>query len=110
MREKLEALQAEALAALAEANSQQALNEIRVKYMGKKGALTEVLRGMGALSPEERPVIGQLANEVRGAIEQVLEEKAAELERQETERRLAAETIDVTLPGRSLPRSGASAE
>ncbi len=106
MREKLEALQAEALAALAEANSQQALNEIRVKYMGKKGALTEVLRGMGALSPEERPVIGQLANEVRGAIEQVLEEKAAELERQETERRLAAEKIDVTLPGRK-PAQGA---
>jgi phenylalanyl-tRNA synthetase alpha chain len=106
MKEKLLALQEAALAELAQADTQQALNDLRVKYMGKKGALTEVLRGMGALSAEERPVIGQVANEVRAAIERMLEQKTAELERLETERRLAAETIDVTLPGRS-PAIGA---
>lgn len=106
MKERLEALKEAALAELSQADTQQALTDLRVKYMGKKGALTEVLRGMGALSPEERPVIGQLANEVRGEIEQVLEQKQAELERLETERRLASETIDVTLPGRK-PAQGA---
>ena len=65
MKQKLEALKSAALSELAQADTPSALNELRVKYMGKKGALTEVLRGMGALTPEERPVIGQLANEVR---------------------------------------------
>jgi phenylalanyl-tRNA synthetase alpha chain len=106
MKEKLTGLKEAALAELAQADSQQALSDLRVKYMGKKGALTEVLRGMGALSAEERPIIGQLANEVRAEIERVLEQKLAELERQETERRLASETIDVTLPGRK-PAQGA---
>lgn len=102
MKQKLQTLQAEALQELELADSQQALNDLRVKYMGKKGALTEVLRGMGSLSPEERPIIGQVANEVRAAIEQKLEEKLSNLERQETDRRLASETIDVTLPGRPV--------
>jgi len=106
MKEKLTALKEAALAELAQADSQQALSDLRVKYMGKKGALTEVLRGMGTLSAEERPIIGQLANEVRAEIERVLEQKLAELERLETERRLASETIDVTLPGRT-PAQGA---
>ena len=75
MKEKLEALRTEALAALSDIADAAALQELRVKYLGKKGALTEVLRGMGALSAEERPVIGQVANEVRAAIEQVLEQK-----------------------------------
>lgn len=106
MKEKLMSLKEAALAELQQVETQQALNDLRVKYMGKKGMLTEVLRGMGALSAEERPVIGQIANEVREAIEQVLEQKRLELERQETERRLASETIDVTLPGRK-PAHGA---
>ncbi|MNI25317.1 Phenylalanine--tRNA ligase alpha subunit [compost metagenome] len=78
------------------------LNDLRVKYLGKKGALTEILRGMGSLSAEERPVIGQVANEVRGAIESLIERKQSDFQRLETEQRLAAEKVDVTLPGRKL--------
>ncbi len=103
MKDRLEAMQAEALAELGSVRNGQELNELRVKYLGKKGLLTEILRGMGALSAEERPVIGQVANEVRAALESVIEEKLAAFERQETERRLASETIDVTLPGRPAP-------
>lgn len=106
MKERLEALKSDALAELAGVNDAQALGDIRVKYLGKKGALTEILRGMGALSAEERPVIGQVANDVRGAIEAVIEEKQEAFQRAETEKRLAKETIDVTLPGRRLPEGG----
>jgi phenylalanyl-tRNA synthetase alpha chain len=100
MKERLEALKQEALQELAAVQNQQELNELRIKYLGKKGPLTEILRGMGALSAEERPVIGQVANEVRAAIEAVIEEKQAAYQQEETEKRLRAETIDVTLPGR----------
>ncbi len=100
MKERLQALKAEALQELQQVSSSQQLNDLRVKYLGKKGPLTEILRGMGALSAEERPIIGQVANDVRAAIEEVLEAKQAEYQRQETEGRLLAETIDVTLPGR----------
>lgn len=103
MKDRLEALRVEALQELGTVNDPGALNELRVKYLGKKGRLTEILRGMGALSAEERPVVGQAANEVRAAIEAVLEEKSAAFAHAETERRLATETIDVTLPGRPAP-------
>ncbi|MGG4035592.1 phenylalanine--tRNA ligase subunit alpha [Paenibacillus cisolokensis] len=99
MKERLEALRAEALRDLEQAADQQQLNDLRVKYLGKKGALTEILRGMGALSAEERPIVGQVANEVREAIEAVIQEKQEAFARLETESRLRAETIDVTLPG-----------
>lgn len=65
MKERLEALKIEALEQLSGVNDPQTLGDLRVKYLGKKGALTEILRGMGALSAEERPVIGQVANDVR---------------------------------------------
>jgi phenylalanyl-tRNA synthetase alpha chain len=100
MKERLEALKQEALQELKQVQNQQELSELRIKYLGKKGPLTEVLRGMGALSAEERPLIGQVANDVRAAIETVIEEKQAAYQNQETENRLRAETIDVTLPGR----------
>ncbi|WP_409344741.1 phenylalanine--tRNA ligase subunit alpha [Paenibacillus sp. MBLB4367] len=100
MKQRLEALKQEALQELAQVTNSQHLNDLRVKYLGKKGPLTEILRGMGALSAEERPIIGQVANDVRAAIEEVIEAKQAEYQRQETASRLAAETIDVTLPGR----------
>jgi len=103
MKERLEALRADALQELGGVTDPNALNELRVKYLGKKGLLTEILRGMGALSAEERPVIGQVANDVRAAIEAVIDEKSAAFARAETERRLATETIDVTLPGRPAP-------
>jgi len=100
MKERLEALKAEALQELAQVSNQQQLADMRIKYLGKKGPLTEILRGMGALSAEERPVIGQVANDVRAAIEAVIESKQEEYLKAETEARLSAETIDVTLSGR----------
>ncbi|UNK17445.1 phenylalanine--tRNA ligase subunit alpha [Paenibacillus sp. N3/727] len=102
MKEKLEALKQEALAQLQEVIDPQSLNDLRVKYLGKKGALTEILRGMGSLSAEERPVIGQVGNVVRGAIEEVITSKQEAFQRKETEKRLRAEKVDVTLPGRKL--------
>lgn len=101
MKQKLEALRTEALQELEQATDEKRLNEGRVKYLGKKGALTEILRGMGALSHEERPIIGQVANEVRTAIEAVIGEKQAHFNKLATEQRLLSETIDVTLPGRA---------
>jgi phenylalanyl-tRNA synthetase alpha chain len=102
MKERLQALRTAALTELAAVNDPAALNDVRVKYVGKKGQLTEMLRGMGALSPEERPVIGQIVNEVRAAIEEQMEAKAAEFAAADTARRLATETIDVSLPGRPV--------
>lgn len=107
MKERLQALRAEALEKLQQVKDANNLNELRVKFLGKKGALTEILRGMGGLSAEERPLIGQVANEVRGAIEQYIEEKQEAFQREETERRLQAETIDVTLPGRPMAQGAA---
>lgn len=106
MQEHLLALKSEALEVLEKVATPKELADLRVKYSGKKGALTEVLRGMGKLSAEERPVVGQVANEVREAIEEVINRKQEEFVRAETNERLAAEKIDVTLPGRGLPQGG----
>ncbi|MCL6602610.1 MAG: phenylalanine--tRNA ligase subunit alpha [Paenibacillus sp.] len=106
MKQKLEALKIEALAKLQEVTDPQALNDLRVKYLGKKGELTEVLRGMGGLSAEERPVIGLVVNDVRGAIEEIIAAKQEAFQQQETQNRLQAEKVDVTLPGRSMAQGG----
>lgn len=103
MRTRLEQLRQEAIRQLEQAETSAGLAELRVKFLGKKGALTEILRGMGALPPEERPVIGQAANDVRQAIEAAIERKQEEIAAAETEARLSRETIDVTLPGRPAP-------
>lgn len=104
MKEQLEQLQQEALQEIQAASSQKELNDVRIKYLGKKGPMTEVLRGMGKLSPEERPVVGELVNTVRTTIQDALEARIEEVKAVELEAKLAAETIDVTLPGRtSLP-------
>lgn len=104
MKEQLEQLQQEALQEIQAATSQKELNDVRIKYLGKKGPMTEVLRGMGKLSPEERPVVGELVNTVRTTIQDTLEARIEEVKAVELEAKLAAETIDVTLPGRtSLP-------
>ncbi len=100
MKEKLKAMKAEALKELDAAANLERVNEIRVKYLGKKGELTGILRGMGALSAEERPVIGQLANEVRESLEEEISGKTAALKEAEKLAKLSKETIDVTLPGR----------
>lgn len=102
MKERLQELQQEAIAKVEAASALKELNDVRVAYLGKKGSITEVLRGMGKLSAEERPVMGALANEVREAIASKIEEKQTALEAAEVERKLASETIDVTLPGRPV--------
>ncbi|TJY41010.1 phenylalanine--tRNA ligase subunit alpha [Cohnella pontilimi] len=106
MKDRLEALRREALDRLQTVDDAAALNDLRVHYLGKKGQLTEILRGMGGLTAEERPIIGQVANEVRAAIEEVIAQKQELFDRAETTRRLQAETIDVTLPGK-VPAVGA---
>ena len=104
MKEKLEQIKKEALAALEKTADKQELEALRVKYLGKKGELTAVLKQMGKLSPEERPVMGQLANDVRAALEKVIEESAEKLEKAMLAAKLKAETIDVTVPGEKMTR------
>lgn len=99
MKQKLEAILASALSELSAADTEQKLKAAEVAYLGKKGALTAILRGMGALKPEERPAIGVLANEVRAKIEAAADEKLAALKKAELERKLQNERLDVTLPG-----------
>lgn len=103
MRDRLESLRTEAIYEITQATKVEVVRDLKVKYLGKKGELTAVLRGMGGLSPEERPIIGGLANEIRAAIENKIVLKLEELEAQELEKKLANETIDVTLPGVSIP-------
>ncbi len=95
-----------AVAAVAAANSSPELEGVRVKYLGKKGEVTLLMKQMGGLAPEERPAFGQQVNAVRAQIEAALREKLAEIEQQENEARLQKETVDVTLPGRAV-RPGA---
>lgn len=102
MQERLKELQTEALEKINAASDLKELNEIRVSYLGKKGPITEVLKGMGKLSAEERPVMGALANEVRDAISAGIEEKQIRLEEEAVSAKLAGEQIDVTLPGRPV--------
>ena len=99
MKEQLELIKRNALAALDAAETPAALEELRVKLLGKKGELTAVLKMMGKLSPEERPVMGQMANAVRAEIEAKLEERKAAIHAAVLEAKLAAESIDVTIPG-----------
>ncbi|WP_139491746.1 phenylalanine--tRNA ligase subunit alpha [Brevibacillus dissolubilis] len=102
MQQRLTQMKQDALAALAQVNDAQALQDLRVKYLGKKGELTEILRGMGGLSAEERPVVGQLVNEVRAAVEEAIGAKQEEFEQAELTAKLASQSVDVTLPGRPL--------
>ena len=99
MREQLEQIKAKAFAELEAAREGAELESLRVKLLGKKGELTAVLKMMGKLSAEERPVMGQLANSVRAAIEERLETRKTELAAAALEAKLAAEALDVTVPG-----------
>ena len=99
MKEKLLAIKAEALGQIASPDCD--LEQIRIKYLGKKGELTAVLRGMGALSSEERPIVGQLANEVRANIEEAIAKKSSELKEKALAEQLLRERIDVTMPGKA---------
>ncbi len=100
MKEQLEKIRLAAAEALAGVENGEMLDAVRVKYLGKKGELTAVLRGMGALSAEERPAIGQLANEVRAFVEGEIEKKKAVIAEKAREEKLKSEVIDVTMPGR----------
>ena len=102
MKNQLEQIKLAAMAALDEAATPAALDELRVRYLGKKGELTAVLKQMGKLSAEERPVMGQLANAVRAQIEEKLEECKAAINAKVLEAKLAAEAIDVTIPGEEV--------
>jgi phenylalanyl-tRNA synthetase alpha chain len=102
MKQQLENIRLQAMAALEEANSPAALEELRVKYLGKKGELTAVLKMMGKLTAEERPVMGALANAVRADIEAKLEERKTAANAAALEAKLAAESIDVTIPGTAV--------
>ena len=99
MKQQLENIRQQAMASLEAAADLAALEELRVKLLGKKGELTAVLKQMGKLSAEERPVMGQLANNVRAAIEAKLDERKTELNAAALEAKLAAEAVDVTIPG-----------
>ncbi len=100
MRETLERIKKEALDALNQPSAE--IEDLRIRYLGKKGELTAVLRGMGKLSAEERPIIGQLANEVRAQIEKKIDELNERKNQAKLEAKLAAEKLDVTVPGEDI--------
>ena len=99
MKELLEKIRQDALSAL---NGDESSESIRIRFLGKKGELTSVLRGMGAVAPEERPKMGQLVNEVREKIEAAIAEKAEREKKSALEAKLKSEKIDVTIPGDDL--------
>ena len=102
MKKMLESLREASRRAIEEAVDMDALEALRVRYLGKKGELTAILKQMGKLSAEERPVIGQLANEVRGELESGIESRKSALAAQLQEAKLRAETLDVTMPGKEI--------
>ena len=104
MKEKLAHIKENAKERIAQLSDMQSLNDLRVKYLGKKGELTEILRGMKDLSAEERPVIGNLVNSVRDEIEKTIKEAEEKIKSAELERQLEKERIDVTLPSTKIKR------
>ncbi len=105
MREQLEALRQQFSEELSRVDAVEALQQLRVQFLGKKGALTQILRGMGRLSPEERPIIGQLANQIRDEWDRELAERESALKAAALAAQLERERLDVTLPGRRQPTS-----
>ena len=100
MQEKLLAIKEAAFNEISTAENSTTLEEIRVKYLGKKGELTTILRGMGSLTPEERPVVGKLVNEAKNEVEAKLEEAVTKIKEKEKNAKLASEVIDISLPGK----------
>src|ERR671924_921625 len=99
MIERIAELRAEGEAAIAKASGTDALEQARVRFLGRKAELPNMLRGVAQLPPEERGAVGRAANEARRALEAAVEARKAELERSELDARLAADAVDVTLPG-----------
>ena len=106
MKEKLKTIKAAAQNAIAAADSENIIEELRVKYLGKKGELTAILKQMGSLSPEERPAMGQLVNEAKQELETLIAEKKEALKAKATELKLKAETIDITMPAKEINAGG----
>ena len=100
MRQKLEKIRTDAEEAIQNASSERALEDVRIRFLGKKGELTAILKMMGGLSPEERPAMGQLANEVRAQIEEKLHAAAETVKQKELEQRLKLEKVDITMDGK----------
>ncbi|MBR4762489.1 MAG: phenylalanine--tRNA ligase subunit alpha [Clostridia bacterium] len=106
MKEKLEAIRLAAVAAAKAASDEKQIEEIRVKYLGKKGELTALLKNMGSLAPEERPKMGQLVNDAKALVEAAVAERRAKLKAAASELKLKAETIDITLPEKEVKAGG----
>lgn len=100
MKEKLQSIKEEAIRQIEASDMPEKLNEVRVRFLGKKGELTAVLKSMKDVAPEERPKVGQLVNETRASIEELLEETKQKMERKIREEKLSQEVIDVTLPAK----------
>ncbi|NEZ47731.1 phenylalanine--tRNA ligase subunit alpha [Clostridium niameyense] len=100
MRNKLEQIKNSAIEELKKSLSKEELESLRVKYLGKKGELTQILRGMGRLTPEERPIIGKVANEIREYIDEGIKKAVSEIKNKEKASRLEKEKIDITMPGK----------
>ena len=96
MKDQLEQIRADAETAIQEATSLQLLDEVRVKFLGRKGKITEVLRGLGQLTPEERPKIGQMANEVKSALAELIEGRKQALSEAEGEQRAQRDRADLS--------------
>lgn len=106
MKEKIEAIRAAAKNAIAASADENEIEELRVKYLGKKGELTAILKQMGSLSPEERPAMGQLVNEAKQKLEALIAEKKTQMKEKATEMRLKAETVDITMPAKPVKTGG----
>ena len=102
MKEKIEEIKKQSIKEIENCTTQKELNELKVKYLGKKGELTTVLRGMGALAPEERPIIGSLVNQVRDKLNELFTEKEENFKKKELEKRLLTEKIDITEPSKKI--------
>ena len=102
MQEQIAKIESNAFQEIENENDAKELNDLRVKYLGKKGELTLILRGMGGLTPEERPIIGSLVNKVRDELEGKIKEKEIDFQNKEIERKLASENIDVTMPSKKI--------
>ena len=106
MEQQLESLRQEAVAELSQVSSMDILGELRIKYLGKKGSLTAVLRGLGGLDPELRPKMGQIVNEIRSELEELINTKMEKIKQAQLAHKISSERIDVTLPGRRSTMGG----
>ncbi len=104
MKQQLENITIQAKAMIAECASETEIEALRVKYLGKKGELTVLLKQMGSLSPEERPIMGQLVNQAKGEVESLITQKSQELKQKALEEKLLEETIDITMPAKEVKK------